>query len=365
MHRPFVGIFLLLNWLAIPLQAAEPRVRLHSEERKKVDAAIVGYRKAQDDAERLAQIDKAAAASEHALDALDDLVSRELVGMLQKYRASVGRAATQIYAQRLSKDAVPEIVELQKKVLDQASGKAELTKESIVQNSNPAIKRLKEIVLLDRKTVVEENPTLLKLREGLAPAGERWQRVREHQTRLDNEARKAAPANTEMEPEPKAVPPTFEAYLTADEIQIIGLALPLPDETRAILAMNASYEAKLDPEEYRCIREVNLTRILLGLNCLQIDLNLVQAARDHSQDMARLKFFSHTSPVANKNSPGDRAKNFGTSAHAENIAAGARDGIQANGQWWHSPGHHKNLLGQHQRIGVGRSGQLWTEMFGG
>ena len=43
---------------------------------------------------------------------------------------------------------------------------------------------------------------------------------------------------------------------------------------------------------------------------------------------------------------------------------GTVDGAAANQMWWHSPGHHKNVLGNHTRVGLGRSGKYWTELFG-
>src|SRR5262245_41493567 len=33
--------------------------------------------------------------------------------------------------------------------------------------------------------------------------------------------------------------------------------------------------------------------------------------------------------------------------------------------WYNSSGHHRNMLGGHQQIGVGRCNQLWTQNFGG
>jgi uncharacterized protein YkwD len=347
--------------------AAAPAAKLSAEERKQVDGVVAAYRRAKDNPEKLKQIDAAAEIGPSALNAIDFIVSRELNAVLRKYRGQVAKAATLAYAKRLNRNALPEIEALRKTVLDQARGDAELTKEMIVKNSDPALERLHEILLLDRSEVVDNNPILLKLREGLTPAGERWQRVREHQTKLENAAAKTdgkSDGKTDGKPSEPAVAPTFAAYLTADEEQVVGLALPMSDATRSIFAINASYEDNLDPEEFRCMLALNLTRVLLGLNCLLIDPKLVLSARDHSSDMAQHKFFAHESPVANKKTPWDRAKNFGTEASGENIAAGSTDGVKTNKQWWYSPGHHKNMLGDHQRVGVGRNENKWTEMFG-
>jgi autotransporter-associated beta strand protein len=84
-----------------------------------------------------------------------------------------------------------------------------------------------------------------------------------------------------------------------------------------------------------------------------------------SEDLPEeLKFFSHESPLEGKKSPWDRAKLKGATASAENIISGQRDGKSANMAWFHSPGHHKNMLGEHARVGIGRSGTHYTEMFG-
>jgi uncharacterized protein YkwD len=138
----------------------------------------------------------------------------------------------------------------------------------------------------------------------------------------------------------------------------------MDEAAKATLAENTKLIGQLDQEEARAILACNLMRQLLGLNVLKIDLKLCEAARDHSADMRKLNFFAHESPVPGKKTPWDRAKNFGTSASAENIAVGYADGNLANLGWFHSPGHHKNMLGNHRRIAVGVAGQHYTEMFG-
>src|SRR5208337_1044126 len=97
---------------------------------------------------------------------------------------------------------------------------------------------------------------------------------------------------------------------------------------------------------------------------LAIDLSLCEAAREHSQDMERLHFFSHESPVPGKKTPWDRAKLAGTTASGENIFNGSTSGKAADEVWFHSPGHHKNQMGNFARVGVGRSGVYFTQMFG-
>lgn len=122
---------------------------------------------------------------------------------------------------------------------------------------------------------------------------------------------------------------------------------------------------KVPADEREGIREVNEWRLLLGLNALVIDTKLCDASRGHSEDMSKEKFFAHESPVPGKRTPWDRAANEGTKASGENIYMGSQSPASANKGWFYSPGHHKNMFKSgHKRIGLGRYGVHWTQMFG-
>lgn len=142
-------------------------------------------------------------------------------------------------------------------------------------------------------------------------------------------------------------------------------ALPMSAREQKALEQNLRLLPTMDTEEYLGTFELNRIRYAFGLPLLAIDEKLGEAARDHSGDMLRLGFFSHTSPVDGKHGFGERAARAGTSASAENIAAGQPTGRGAIEAWWYSPGHHKNMLGNHARTGLGRADGLWTQMFGG
>ena len=139
-----------------------------------------------------------------------------------------------------------------------------------------------------------------------------------------------------------------------------------PDDASAkVIAANIPLREKLSDDEAVAIDECNRRRLVLGLNPLAIDMQLVACGRDHSTDMVTLGFFAHESPVEGKKTPWDRAKNFGTSASGENIAAGYNNGKAVTLGWWYSPGHLKNMMGRgHARIGVGQEQQHYTQMFG-
>ena len=109
---------------------------------------------------------------------------------------------------------------------------------------------------------------------------------------------------------------------------------------------------------------LNLTRNLLGLNPLLIDTQLVATARDHSKDMETLKFFAHESPVPGKKTPWIGPVASAPAPRARTSSWASTTAAPANLAWFHSPGHHKNMLGNHKRVGVGVQGVHFTEMFG-
>ncbi len=360
--------------------AAEPRAAaLTGEQLREQAALLTEFRKAKGDSEsRLAIIERAAQHSRHTLRNVLEVLVKEMNRPLAEYRQLFSKAAGDVLKQRASPVNLQQVTELRTRVLDLAKQEG-LTKEMITTTSDPALNRLKEIFLVDREEVLKAHPELGGKREALATQGKLWERcaalmMEDAEKPQDKEPpRRGKPDGNGEGRGPGAAaadgavasqPPSFDEYLKKEEEIAAALAAPMAPATRAVLATNLQLATKVDPEEARCILDLNLTRNLLGLSPLRIDLALTAVARDHSSDMEQLKFFSHDSPVFGKTTPWDRAKRAGTSASAENIAMGTVDGAVANRMWWHSPGHHKNMLGNHARVGVGSTGKYWTEMFG-
>jgi len=131
-----------------------------------------------------------------------------------------------------------------------------------------------------------------------------------------------------------------------------------------VLAINQELAPAVDEEEFRAIHGLNQFRMRSGLRPLVIDLLLVLVSRGHSGDMQRFGFFSHNSPVSGKGSFTSRAGQLGASASAENIYMGSYSGNAANNAWINSSGHRANMLGGYSRVGVGRIGGFFTQMFG-
>ncbi len=165
----------------------------------------------------------------------------------------------------------------------------------------------------------------------------------------------------ELAPDPRELPDELRRARERLAFQ----ALPMSSRDRKVMEGNEASIGVLEKGEYAGIRELNRIRLILGLGALQIDEKLCTASRDHSRDMVEHGFFAHQSPIPGKETPGKRAALAGTSAGAENIAAGQSTGLGAIRAWWYSPGHHRNMLGGHGRIGLGRHQNHWTQMFGG
>jgi len=123
-----------------------------------------------------------------------------------------------------------------------------------------------------------------------------------------------------------------------------------------------------DPEELACMNATNAYRMRMGVRLLELDERLVRAARKHSLEMKELGYFSHGSPNPENRDFGTRCAREGhRGANGENIAWGV-DGTGAFWSWYSSSGHHRNILGGHQQLGVGRAvgetGGLFTQCFG-
>lgn len=119
--------------------------------------------------------------------------------------------------------------------------------------------------------------------------------------------------------------------------------------------------------EAEAIREVfrllNEHRAANGKPPLTYDPKLEATIQGHCMHMATHTFFSHTAPEASIASPWTRAKLCGTSANGENIAAGQQTPAAVMDSWKKSSGHNANMLGNFKRVGIGKSGRYWGQIF--
>lgn len=326
---------------------------LTSEQRMQVKELLSEFRRHREEPERQGEaVGQLLEIGGPAVTQLMEAVEQVLAGRLKPYAGRFQRQAVELARGKLQGVNVQAVRQLQAQVL--ALGKQDnLTKEMITTQADPALDKLREVLVVDREAVLEASPQLREEREGLLAAGRHWERCLGHLI--------------EQLPEDAETPreaPSFDDYLRGEEDLLTQLVAPMSPRARAILAANSRLATRVDREEARAILACNLTRNLLGLSPLTIDLTLTAVARDHSSDMQTHKFFSHNSPVPGKATPADRARNFGVSWSGENIFMGSTDGLAAHRAWFHSPGHHRNLLGNHGRVGVGRTGVYFTQMFG-
>ncbi|PTY78770.1 hypothetical protein B5V89_08465 [Heyndrickxia sporothermodurans] len=122
----------------------------------------------------------------------------------------------------------------------------------------------------------------------------------------------------------------------------------------------------LNAFEKQVVDLTNKERAKNGLPALKIDTELSKVARTKSNDMAKNKYFDHTSPTYG--SPFDMMKKFGISYRSagENIAMGQRSPEEVVNAWMNSAGHRANILNKnYTHIGVGyvENGNYWTQEF--
>lgn len=146
----------------------------------------------------------------------------------------------------------------------------------------------------------------------------------------------------------------------------LAAALSLALATCTIPVQRREAEPEIVPPEVAIEQFVDLVRSArgrAGCPALAWDARTAAVARDHSGDMLRRGYFSHTSPEGVDPFERLRAAGVAYSAAAENIAYGARNGEEAFRQWYGSRGHRRNMLNCHYtRHGVGVVGDRWTHV---
>ena len=116
---------------------------------------------------------------------------------------------------------------------------------------------------------------------------------------------------------------------------------------------------------------VNAQRAKVGCRALRVDLRLQRAALAHSVDMAKRRYFSHTSLDGRTFVARIRAQGYTGRRLGENIAAGYRTPSAVMTAGMKSPGHRAHILNcGYTAIGVGVAtggpyGVYWTQDFGG
>jgi uncharacterized protein YkwD len=283
----------------------------------------------------------------------------------QRVEEDFSRESSKLAEGRLDKKTEARVEELRGTWL-KASRAEGLTKAMVHDICDPAHAELTTILDVTIVQVWEANPKLeaswtelVQLLDDLVYVHDYWRASRaELLAAADRWAKKSYVAKEQASPE------GYEAMMLSKLTRAARLATVMPERDRKTFLANEQLFPQLDPEEAAGVLELNRIRVRAGLAAVRLDLKLCDAGRGHSTDMVEHKFFAHESPIPGKKSPSDRAAQAGTSGGAENIAAGQRNGLGAIRAWWYSPGHHRNMMGNHARTGLGRFQDHWTQMFG-
>ncbi len=135
---------------------------------------------------------------------------------------------------------------------------------------------------------------------------------------------------------------------------------------QCILAQTAEEEAQ---EMLELVNEIRAAR---GIPLLRLNTELNKAAYDHSDDMARNNYFSHTGLNGSNFSQRIQATGYNGSPRGENIAAGNSSVVNTFNQWLNSEGHLNNMLNRNSdEMGIGHASfngsrytHYWTQVFG-
>jgi uncharacterized protein YkwD len=278
-----------------------------------------------------------------------DTLDRQWAPKWNVYRSAFVTATKKAATKKTTGAARQEITKLSAQARSlRAKGDA-LSKDDIIKIGDPALARLRILKTLTIPESLAENPGLGDMRDEILEIAKQRDYCIEALLLLDGEAKPFGSAD-------------FKQF----EEQSATAALGPPAEHIAILRQNVKIGRTIPAAEAAAIYDMNRYRMFIGLRPCVIDPKLCDASRGHSKDMSERGFFAHDSPVPGKETPWKRAALAGTKSNGENIFVGSSDGKSANRGWWHSPGHHRNMLNPGaRRVGMGVHGKHWTQMLGG
>jgi uncharacterized protein YkwD len=140
---------------------------------------------------------------------------------------------------------------------------------------------------------------------------------------------------------------------------LAALAVSIGSAAPQAASASACGSASRTPSSVLCL--INAQRHSHGLSALRLDASLSRAARGHSRDMVRRRYFSHTTPEGFSFVQRIRATGYLSGASrwlvGENLAWGWRDRSSAHRivrAWMHSPPHREEILEPSFReVGIG------------
>ena len=152
--------------------------------------------------------------------ALMQLIAQDLQQPVARYRLKFYQQAAALGKVHATKIDPAEVDRLRAGVLTLAQD-PNLTHEMIVQQDDPAMKRLEDLIVIRRADVLEPSRDLPAERIKLVAMGAIWEQCA-------TAVWQTLPAGAEKPKEP----PTFEKYIQGEEDMAVGLAVPMSDATR-------------------------------------------------------------------------------------------------------------------------------------
>jgi uncharacterized protein YkwD len=129
-------------------------------------------------------------------------------------------------------------------------------------------------------------------------------------------------------------------------------------------AQEACRNERISSERLEVCVFTNENRLREELIPLRLDPALSRVAQNHAQDMLARDYFGHESPDGGTL----RTRLVGAGIRygfaGENIAKGQITAGEVVEDWMKSAGHRRNILQpEFRRIGVGKAGSLWVQVF--
>ena len=105
--------------------------------------------------------------------------------------------------------------------------------------------------------------------------------------------------------------------------------------------------------------------VFAATGAVTLEPRLTGAAQAHAEDMNAKNYFSHTGQDgSNIGARVDRA-GYAWRLVGENIGSGYTDAATVTKDWLESDGHCANLMKpDYEHMGVGKSGEVWVQVFG-
>jgi hypothetical protein len=328
----------------IPPKKTPPRTVTTNPAGKKVDIQrlVINFRQAAGNVEkRKTAADKLLELGPRGAKILRSIIGSNLPRQVASYKKAFYNKARSIGLKKLAAADSKQTQAWQ----EQFESIGSVTKESLKSKAGPAMDGLYEALVPTREEVLESSKALAARRKELLALDSILAR-----SRILLGAKSTA----------AVLPKTLEQQ----EKLISLMCAYMPESGRKSIEADLKQFGRMGFEEWHGFVHLNVVRMLLGLNPMRIDLKLSAAAKDHSRDMSKHRFFSHQSPVTGKKTPWDRAARQGVKSNGECIAAGMSAGPRAIRVWFFSPGHHKLIMSRSSRVGIGVYSRKWTLMTG-